>query len=180
MRRSWIAPLVLGVLLLAVGLILLFNLRAGIGTLRWLIVVDLVLASAQAFATASLRRRTWVGVVIGALYLLGAVVGVVWPGVTLLVLVITVGVALLVAGIAQAVTAWQVRSTARGWGWSFAFGLLSVVAGLIFLFGNPAISLAALAIILACHILIAGFMTLVMAFTVRRFTTGLGAAAYGH
>jgi uncharacterized membrane protein HdeD (DUF308 family) len=178
-RRSWLVPLLLGILLVVIGLVLLFNIGAGIRTLRWLVVIDLVLAAAYAFATASLRRRTWVGVVIGALYVIAAVIGVVWPAITLFVLVITVGVALLVAGIAQAVTAWQVRRTARGWGWSFALGVLSVVAGLIFLFANPVISLGALAIILACHILLAGFTTLVMAFTIKR-ATGYASAAFSH
>ena len=33
-RRSWLVPLVIGILMLILGLVLLFNVNAGIGTLR--------------------------------------------------------------------------------------------------------------------------------------------------
>jgi uncharacterized membrane protein HdeD (DUF308 family) len=171
-RRSWLVPLTLGILLAIVGVILLVNVNAGISTLRWLVVIELVLAAVQAFATASLRHRPWVGWVAGILYLIGAIVGLVWPDVTLLALVLTVGVSLLVAGAVEAVQAWQLRGSAHGWGWSFAIGLLSVVAGLVFLFGNPAISLVALAIVLAIYTIMAGITLIMMAFAVRRLTEG--------
>lgn len=174
-RRSWLVPLILGILLAAAGVILLVNVNAGINTLRWLVVIELVLAAAQAFATASLRHRPWVGWLAGVLYLVGAIVGIAWPGVTLLALLITVGVSLLVAGAVQAGQSWQLRGRAHGWGWSFAVGLLSVVAGLVFLFGNPVISLVALAIVLGVYTIMAGITLITMALAVRRITAG-GAA----
>ncbi|HEX3205638.1 MAG TPA: hypothetical protein VHQ68_05320 [Propionibacteriaceae bacterium] len=33
-QRSWLVPLVIGILMLILGLVLLFNVNAGIGTLR--------------------------------------------------------------------------------------------------------------------------------------------------
>ena len=56
-RRSWIIPLILGILMLILGLVLLFNIKAGIETLRWLVVFALIFAAVEAFATASLRQR---------------------------------------------------------------------------------------------------------------------------
>ncbi|HEX2360513.1 MAG TPA: DUF308 domain-containing protein [Jiangellaceae bacterium] len=173
-RRAWLVPLILGIALVVLGLILLFNVNASVGTLRWLVVISLVLAAVEAFATASLRAKPWVGWVVGFAYLAGALIGIVWPGVTLFALVIIVGVSFLVGGIVQTVMAWQLRGTATGWGWSFAFGLLSVLVGLILLFGSPAESVVLLAIALAIYVFMTGITLVAMAFAIRRAATALG------
>jgi uncharacterized membrane protein HdeD (DUF308 family) len=172
-RRTWLVPLILGTALVVLGLILMFNLDASVGTLRWLVVISLVLAAVEAFATASFRDKAWVGWVVGFVYLVGAIIGIVWPGVTLFVLVITVGISLLIGGIVQAVMAWQSKATATGWGWGFAFGLLSVVAGLFFLFGSPADSVLILALVLAFYVFIIGVTLVVLAFAIRRATNAI-------
>ena len=172
-RRTWLVPLILGTALVVLGLILMFNLDASVGTLRWLVVISLVLAAVEAFATASFRDKAWVGWVVGFVYLVGAIIGIVWPGVTLFVLVITVGISLLIGGIVQAVMAWQSKATATGWGWGFAFGLLSVVAGLFFLFASPADSVLILALVLAFYVFIIGVTLVVLAFAIRRATNAI-------
>jgi uncharacterized membrane protein HdeD (DUF308 family) len=172
-RRTWLVPLILGIALVVLGLILLFNLDASVGTLRWLVIISLVFAAVEAFATASLRAKPWVGWVVGFAYLAGALVGIVWPGVTLLVLVIIVGASLLVGGVVQAVMAWRLKGAATGWGWSFAFGLLSVIAGLFFLFGSPAVTVLVLGLVLAFYVFMTGVMLVALAFAVRRATTAL-------
>jgi uncharacterized membrane protein HdeD (DUF308 family) len=144
--------------------------------LRWLVVIALVLAAMEAFATASLRHRPWVGWLVGALYLLGAIIGIVWPGITLRALAVTVGICLLVAGGAQAGFAWRAKAVAQGWGWAFALGLLAVLAGLVFLFGNPIISVVVLAVVLACYMIFSGVTLLVLSFAVRRLTTTISTA----
>ena len=159
-RRTWLVPLILGTALVVLGLILMFNLDASAGmSLR--------------NATASFRDKAWVGWVVGFVYLVGAIIGIVWPGVTLFVLVITVGISLLIGGIVQAVMAWQSKATATGWGWGFAFGLLSVVAGLFFLFGSPADSVLILALVLAFYVFIIGVTLVVLAFAIRRATNAI-------
>ncbi len=172
-RRTWLVPLILGIALVVLGLILLFNVDASVGTLRWLVVISLVLAAIEAFATASLRTKPWVGWVVGFIYLAGALIGIVWPGVTLLVLVITVGISFLVGGVLQAVMSWQLKGTATGWGWGFALGLLSVLAGLFFLFASPANSVLVLALVLAFYVFMTGVILVALAFAIRRATTAL-------
>ncbi|MGH3584951.1 MAG: hypothetical protein ACRDQ0_01400 [Pseudonocardia sp.] len=66
-RRSWLVPLALGVVLAGYGAALLINLGAGVATLRWLVVVALILAAVEAFATAPTRGRPWTGWLAGAL-----------------------------------------------------------------------------------------------------------------
>jgi uncharacterized membrane protein HdeD (DUF308 family) len=176
-RRAWWIPLVIGVLMLILGLVLLFNVNAGIGTLRWLVVFSLVFAAFEAFATASLRQKPWVGWLVGLAYVVGAILSIAWPGVTLFVLVLVVGVSFLVGGVIQAVAAWQARDAAKGWGWSFAVGLLSAVAGLVFLFGSAVVSLVVLAILLAIYVIMAGVTLIVLALTIRKVTTAFGGPA---
>lgn len=167
-RASWVTILVLGLVMLGLGVLLLFNLAASVNTLRWLVVISLMLAAVEAFGTAALRERRWVGWLVGLAYVTGAVVAVVWPGVTLFALVLTVGVSLLAGGLVQTVMAWRAKGEAKGWGWSFAMGLMSVLAGLVFLFGSPAISVAVLAIVLAVHVLMTGTTLVLLAFAIRR------------
>jgi uncharacterized membrane protein HdeD (DUF308 family) len=172
-RRSWLIPLVLGILMLILGLVLLFNIEAGIETLRWLVLFALIFAAIEAFATASLRTKPWVGWLVGIACLIGAIMSIVWPGLELLALVIIVGASLLVGGIFQAIMAWRARNAAKGWGWSFAFGLLSVVAGLVFLFGSPIVSLVVLAVVLAIYVIMTGATLIALALAVRKATTAL-------
>ena len=172
-RRSWLIPLVLGILMLILGLVLLFNIEAGIETLRWLVLFALIFAAIEAFATASLRTKPWVGWLVGIAYVIGAIMSIVWPGLELLALVIIVGASLLVGGIFQAIMAWRARNAAKGWGWSFAFGLLSAVAGLVFLFGSPVVSLVVLAVVLAIYVIMTGATLIALALAVRKATTAL-------
>jgi uncharacterized membrane protein HdeD (DUF308 family) len=172
-QRTWLIPLVLGILMLILGLVLLFNIRASIDTLRWLVVFTLIFAAVEAFATASLRTKPWVGWLVGIAYVIGAVMSIVWPGLTLLALVIIVGASFLVGGIVQAIMAWRVKNTAKGWGWSFAFGVLSAVAGLVFLFGSPILSLVVLAIVLAIYVIITGVTLFALALAIRKAARAL-------
>jgi uncharacterized membrane protein HdeD (DUF308 family) len=175
-RRTWLVPFVIGLLLTIFGVVMLVNVNAGVNTLRWLVVFALVFGAIEAFATASMRRRPWVGWLVGAIYVLGAIIGIVWPGVTLQVLALTVGISLLLAGAAQAGFAWRAKNEARGWGWAFALGLIAVLAGLVFLFGNPIISVVVLAIVLACYMIFSGVTLLVLSFAVRRLTSTISTA----
>jgi uncharacterized membrane protein HdeD (DUF308 family) len=175
-KRSWLVPLVIGLALTIFGVVMLLNIDAGVRTLRWLVVIGLLLAAVEAFATASLRRRPWVGWLCGALYVVGAIIGTVWPAITLEALAIVVGASFALGGLVQTGYSWSARRTAHGWGWGFALGVLTFVAGLVFLFGNPIITAAVLAVVLACYTILAGVTLLVLAFAVRRITSAVGDA----
>ena len=167
-KASWVTMLILGLVMIGLGLVLMFNLSAGVNTLRWLVFFALLLSAVEALGTASLRERRWIGWLVGAAYLVGAVVTVVWPGVTLSVLVLTVGISLLAGGLVQAVMAWRLKGEVEGWGWNLALGPISVAAGLFFIFGSTAVSLAVLAIVLGIHVAITGLTLVLLALAVRR------------
>jgi uncharacterized membrane protein HdeD (DUF308 family) len=67
-RASWVTVLVLGLLMLGLGVLLVVNLAASVNTLRWLVVFSLALAAVEAFGTAALRERRWVGWLTGLAY----------------------------------------------------------------------------------------------------------------
>jgi uncharacterized membrane protein HdeD (DUF308 family) len=175
-KASWVTMLVLGLVMIGLGLVLMFNLSAGVNTLRWLVFFALLLSAVEALGTASLRERQWIGWLVGAAYLIGAVVTVVWPGVTLFVLVLTVGISLLAGGLIQAVMAWRLKGEVEGWGWNLALGLISVAAGLFFIFGSTAVSLAVLAIVLGIHVAITGLTLVLLALAVRRLAQTVSSA----
>ena len=174
-RRTWLVPFVIGLLLTIFGVVMLVNVNAGVNTLRWLVVFALLFGAIEAFATASMRRRPWVGWLVGAIYVLGAIIGIVWPGVTLQVLALTVGISLLLAGAAQAgCVAGQERGPRLGLGLRPRAD--RGAAGLVFLFGNPIISVMVLAIVLACYMIFSGVTLLVLSFAVRRLTSTISTA----
>jgi uncharacterized membrane protein HdeD (DUF308 family) len=88
-------------------------------------------------------------------------------------LVIIVGASFLVGGIVQAIMAVQVRNAAKGWVWSFILGLLSVIAGLIFLFGSPILSVVVLVILLAGYVIMTGVTLVMLSLAVRKAATAL-------
>lgn len=79
------------------------------------------------------RRWGWVladgilGVVVGLLAL-------VFPGVTVLVLAILLGLALVISGVLEATVALRVRHGAPGRWWVLTFGVLTAIAGILVLF----------------------------------------------
>jgi uncharacterized membrane protein HdeD (DUF308 family) len=66
--------------------------------------------------------------VAGAVLVLGGVLAVIWPGITLWVLAVVVGIDLIIAGVARIMGALSLR--VEGWGWLLFGGVLSVAVGL--------------------------------------------------
>jgi uncharacterized membrane protein HdeD (DUF308 family) len=64
----------------------------------------------------------------------------------------------------------------EGWGWNLALGLISVAAGLFFIFGSTAVSLAVLAIVLGIHVAITGLTLVLLALAVRRLAQSVSSA----
>ena len=87
---------------------------------------------------------------------------------------IIVGASFLVGGIVQAIMAVQVRSAAKGWVWSFILGLLSVIAGLIVLYGTPAYFLSSCwSLLLAGYVIRTGVTLIMLSLAERKAATAL-------
>jgi uncharacterized membrane protein HdeD (DUF308 family) len=92
------------------------------------------------------RSRWWLGLLGGVASLVAGVLALVWPGITALVLAVVVGIWAVITGVAQIATAIRLRS-AGGRVWLIGVaGVLSVVAGILFMVwpGQGALGLALL------------------------------------
>lgn len=100
------------------------------------------------------------GIAFGAMAIL-------WPGVTVVVLVIMWGAWAFVDGVAALVTAWQAREPGKPLWPLLVIGVLGVAAGLVTLFA-PAVAAAALLAFIAAWAIATGVLQVVHAIRVRK------------
>jgi uncharacterized membrane protein HdeD (DUF308 family) len=76
--------------------------------------------------TAAMGLPKWVLIVFGALSVVAGVMALVWPGVTILVLVVLLGIQLIIYGVVAMMRAFE---TGQGRILSVIFGVLAILAG---------------------------------------------------
>ncbi len=166
------ALVVLGVLASILGVALLINPLAAVGSLATLAGFAFFVAGFLEIVSPQLRRRG-LGVLLGVLLIIAGFLALLWPGITLWALALTVGIGLVVHGITRVAAAIALRTSLPGWGWVAAIGVLNVVVGVMAL-AWPGVTVFALAVLLGVQILVFGVLTVVAAF--RHDRTPAGAA----
>ncbi len=156
-----------GILALVVGIICLawpgITLGAVVIVFAVLAFVDAVNQIAAMFDRESAGERVWRGLI--ALFdIAAAVVAIVWPGITILALVLVVGVWAIIAGVVECYIAYQTRGLGRS-GWLAAAGVLAVIYGVV-LFVWPGIGAYVLAVLFGIALVARGVMWLVLAWAV--------------
>ncbi|MFF0776455.1 HdeD family acid-resistance protein [Nonomuraea wenchangensis] len=131
-------------------------------------LVDGILAGVAATRAAKDRRLPLIllavaGVVFGILCL-------VWPGVTVLVIALLIGIWAIVTGIAEIMTAIRMRREIRGEWLHVLAGALSVLFGVLVL-AWPATGALAIALLIGIYAILAGIVLIVLAFRMRRLRT---------
>lgn len=117
-----------------------------------------------------LSRNWWVLVLQGVLAIIFGIMAWVWPGATVLVLVVLFGAYVLVDGIVAIGAA--IRGTdVNGRGWLAVMGVVGVIVGLVALFW-PQITALALLFVIAAWAIIRGAVTIIGAIQLRRELTG--------
>ncbi|HEY4398521.1 MAG TPA: HdeD family acid-resistance protein [Acidimicrobiia bacterium] len=111
-------------------------------------------------------RRGWPFVLtLGILSLVAGVITIVWPGVTVLALVIVLGVFLLVAGGAE--IGWSIAERhAPGWGYILFRGIIDLITGIVVLVW-PDVTALVLALLLAAWLIVYAVATLWYAYQHR-------------
>ena len=161
---SWWLYLIMGLAALVVGVLLLFDLAAAVGTLALLVSLGLLFAGVGMLAGSSYYRSAWT--IIGGIAMVAAgVVALVWPDITLWALSVVVAMGLLVSGLAQLAAAFA--DNADGRGWLIAGGLISLVVGVMAL-AWPGATILALAILLGIHLVLSGIAEIGFAMDLRR------------
>jgi uncharacterized membrane protein HdeD (DUF308 family) len=150
-----------------VGGVLLFNPFAAARTLALLFGLALVVGGCLEISLGWDSDRRALGTVLGAILIVGGLLAVFWPGVTLWTLAVLTGVSLLAHGIGRIALAFMSRSEVRGWGWLALAGALNIVVGIMAL-AWPAATVLVLSLILGFQVLAFGVLVLIAAFLPSR------------
>lgn len=186
LKAVWWLPLLRGISLVILGVLVTIEPLNTLVTLVWIagifLLVDGVFAIIQGWANRTQTGwRMWL--VQGLVDVIFAVLILVWPGITVLVffyLLVVWTIALgAVAIIGSAIAA---RSKNLSSPWMLAFGLLSVLFGVMLLVrssGNIVATLQIVGLVLGLYAFIAGALQIVSAFSVRAVARDIDQALRG-
>lgn len=170
-RQVWYWTVIRGVLAVVFGVVALV---APISTAVSLAVVVAVFAIVDGLfeVVDGIRHRSTGGaglrILQGVLTLAFGVVLVVWPSITALAIVWTVGIWAVVVGVIQLVVALSLRKVVRsGWGWGVVSGLVSVIFGVIVV-ARPSAGLVSIIWVLGVYALMLGVLLIGFGLQVRR------------
>ncbi|MCK9895574.1 HdeD family acid-resistance protein [Frankia sp. AgB32] len=167
----WPALLALGTAVTILGLLLITNPFATAGALAVLAGIALILSGISETIAAARSKNTATAAFFGMLLVLGGVIVLVWPGVTLHVVAVVVGAVLIVSGLVRAamMRPSSSRSSQGGSGgavWGYVLGALSVVVGILALVW-PGVTIVVLAVLFGIQLIVAGVAEIALALALR-------------
>ncbi|HTW20793.1 MAG TPA: DUF308 domain-containing protein [Mycobacteriales bacterium] len=176
MRRSWLVPLIAGIVSVAAGLIVLST--------PWTVAQLAVFAAfififrgvAIGLNAAEGRAPTWLGVLAGVAGVIAGFWLLAWPGPSLLVLAIFIGAWLTVSGVFNAVGAVVARREIRHWGLVLAIGIIEVLLGM-WAMRRPAFSLGLAITVLGFWAIITGALYIAVALELRSLVRSVSETA---
>jgi uncharacterized membrane protein HdeD (DUF308 family) len=115
-------------------------------------------------ALEAVARAWWLGLIVGLISLAGGIVLIAYPGPTLTVIALLIGIELLIGGVFLIFGAFGQPPGSRAWG--VLGGALAVTAGVIVL-RHPSGSLLVVAMAVGIYLILAGVLRLVAAMEVR-------------
>ena len=114
---------------------------------------------------APLRAKWGWIVALGVIYVIAGLIALGSVVMATVVSVFVVGIMMLIAGVAEVINAFQVKSWGRFLFW-LLLGALYIVAGFV-TFENPLLAAAVLTLILGIALVISGIMRIILAFSVQ-------------
>jgi uncharacterized membrane protein HdeD (DUF308 family) len=160
--RWWLFML-LGVASVVLGAFLLFDLVAAVDTLALLVAFGLWFNGLGELLGAGRYRGGW-SIAAGVFLVVGGIVAVSWPGITLWALAVVIGVDLLLSGGVRVAGALADRPD--GWGWLLTGGVLSLIVGVLAI-AWPGATVLVLAIILGIRLIMFGAAEIAFAWALR-------------
>jgi uncharacterized membrane protein HdeD (DUF308 family) len=118
-----------------------------------------------------LAREWWLVALRGVLSIAFGILAFIWPGITLLVLVLFFGAYMLVDGVVALIAAIRFRYERERWPMLLLEGILGIVIGVVSLI-QPAITALAWLYTIAAWAIVTGVLEIVFAVRVRRLITG--------
>jgi uncharacterized membrane protein HdeD (DUF308 family) len=154
----------LGLATLVIGVVLLFNPVAAARTLALLLGLAFVVGGLLEIAVGwDAEKRRWASFALGAVLVIGGVLAVVWPGITLLTLAWITGLSLIVHGAARVGLAVVARHETSSWGWLALAGAVNLLIGVLAI-AWPQATVLVLSLVLGAQVTVFGVLLLVAAF----------------
>ncbi len=158
----------LGVATLLLGVVLLFDPVAAARTLALLLGLAFVVGGLLEIASGwDAEKRRWASFALGAVLVVGGVLAVLWPGVTLLTLAWITGLSLIVHGAARIGLAVVARHETASWGWFALAGAVNLLLGVVAV-AWPQATVRVLSLVLGLQVTVFGLVLLAAAFTHSR------------
>lgn len=169
MRAGWLVPLVAGALNLIAALVVLIEPHGSLTAITVVLGIYLVIAGIIVVATATpADPNRLFAVILGVLAVIAGVFVMIHPGSAINAVRIIFGIYLLVTGGLRLVA---VRREQRDRFTDILPGVLSVIAGLVFLFA-PKLGLSALALFVGVYLLIRAALDLTIAWRLHQEQRG--------
>ena len=170
-KALWWLVLLRGVLAVVFGLFALFSPETALLALIFVWGFYALFDGITALALGFRHRRTshwgW-HVLQGLVSVAAGIVALVWPGPTVLALVLIIGVWSIVLGVTEIAEAFSARkSGSSSWGWLLAGGIIAILFGIALIF-SPGAGALALLWIIGWFSLVFGVVFIVWAFRLRR------------
>jgi len=118
--------------------------------------------------TAPLRAKWGWIVALGAVYLIVGFIALGSVVMATVASVLVVGVMMIIAGVAEVFSAFQIKSWGKFLLWAL-LGMLYIIAGFV-TFENPLLAAALLTLILGASLVASGIMRIILAFSMKRET----------
>lgn len=133
-----------------------------------------------------LMRSWWMLALRGTIAVVFGILALLWPGLTLLLLVAMFAAYAVLGGAVSVVAAVKNRKSDNGWWLILLLGLISIVAGVIAIF-YPALTALALVLIMGANALITGVLDIAVGIRLRNavrgawllFLAGIAAIVFG-
>ena len=169
--RYWWVLLVRGILLIALGIMMVTWPQATVLVILVLfaayLIVDGVMALAEGFTERREGRPSGWFFTQGVLAIIAGIVVLVWPSATATVVVWVIAFWAILAGITGIVGGLAQRKLPdSGWGWFLAWGVLALVFGIVLLF-NPTAGILTVLWLVAIWAICAGVVLAIASFFVR-------------
>lgn len=168
---TWWALLLRGLLGIAVGVLVLIRPMDSVAALALVIAFWALFSgftmTVQSFEVRRFAQHWWVLLLSGLVSIAFGVAAVIYyPGLSLTFAVVLTSWWLLITGALGIWAAMMERNLGAPWGWTAAFGVLAVVAGVFALLAPP-VTLAAIMGLIAAYALISGIAFTAGAFKLR-------------
>ena len=127
--------------------------------------------------TAPLRAKWGWIVALGVIYLIAGFIALGSVAMATVVSVLVVGVMMIVAGVAEVIGAFQIKSWGKFLLWAL-LGVLYIIAGFA-TFQNPLLAAVLLTLVLGASLVVSGITRVILAFSMKRETPWIWVALSG-